>query len=263
MNVSRLSQAGRRKITSLRQKKHREATGHCLVEGRRAVESAVLAGASIHEMVATENLAADPEIERLLAAAGGAFVATTTDFRRMSDVATSQGILAVADMAWSRLEDLAELARVVVLDGIQDPGNVGTIIRSAAWFGVDAILCGPGVADCYGPKVLRATMGAVWDVRLVRSSSLVHDLRTLSSTGMSVYGADLDGQPVHEWAPAVPSCIVLGSEAHGISVEIANVLDDRVRIPRHGRSAGTESLNVAVAAGILMSHWARRRKSSS
>ncbi|MDX1741739.1 MAG: RNA methyltransferase [Rhodothermales bacterium] len=255
MNVSRLSQAGRKKITSLRQKKYRDSTGYCLVEGRRAVESAVAAGAGVREIVVTDEVLHDDAMASVLAAAGAVFVASARDIERLSDVETSQGIVAVACTEWSRLEDVEGCRRIVALDGIQDPGNVGTILRSAAWFGIDGVLCGRGVADCYGPKVLRASMGGVWDLRLVRADALATDLSRLHAKGHVVYAADLRGEDMESWDPRSPSCLVLGSEAHGVSPEVDAVVDERVRIPGRRKTGATESLNVAVAAGILLSRW--------
>jgi TrmH family RNA methyltransferase len=255
LNVSRLSHAGRKKITSLRQKKYRDSTGLCLVEGRRAVESAVAGGAEIREVVVTDEMLGDTAMAPLLSAAATVFVAPARDVERLSDVETSQGIVAVVATASSSLDDLKRCRRVVVLDGVQDPGNVCTIIRSAAWFGVDGVLGGRGVADFYGPKVLRASMGAVWDLKLARSGSVATDLNTLKSVGFAVYAADLMGESIDAWEPGTASCLVLGSEAHGISSEVAEVVDARVRIPGGRSVSATESLNVAVAAGILLAHW--------
>jgi TrmH family RNA methyltransferase len=255
LNVSRLSQAERKKIASLRQKKFREAEGVCMVEGRRAVESAVAAGASIRQIIVTDDLVADPSVTVLFETARTVAVAPPKDFARMTDVTTSQGIVAIADIARSSLDEIKIMKRIVVLDGIQDPGNVGSIIRSAAWFGVGGVVCGPGVADCYGPKVMRSSMGSVWDLKLVRSGSLAQSLQTLLSSGFAIYSADLEGESVEKWEARLPSTLVLGSEAHGVSSELAPLLMGRVRIPSAGRPRATESLNVAVAAGILLSRW--------
>jgi TrmH family RNA methyltransferase len=142
-----------------------------------------------------------------------------------------------------------------VLDAVQDPGNAGTIIRTAAWFGVDALVAGPGTVDFFNPKVVRAAMGGLWDVRLSRTDDLVVLLDRLAAAGFHRYGADLEGMRLRDWSPRVPSVLVLGSEAHGVSPEIAAAVDDRVTITGSPRRHGAESLNVAVAAGILMQHW--------
>lgn len=227
----------------------------CVVEGRRSVESAVLAGARVRELVVSEEMLRDPEVTVLAKSVDVVLVASVKDLERVSDVKTSQGVLAVVSTRWVALESLRGVERVVVLDGVQDPGNVGTIIRTAAWFGIDGVLSGPGVADCYGPKVLRASMGGVWDLQLARSDDLESDLRELSLSGFDLFAAHLDGEPVDAWRPERRAALILGSEAHGPSSEVLSLGTGRVRIPGRRSDGVTESLNVAVAAGILMFRW--------
>jgi TrmH family RNA methyltransferase len=151
--------------------------------------------------------------------------------------------------------ELYRLHRVLVLDGVQDPGNVGTILRTAAWFGLDAVLGGTGTADFYNPKVVRASMGGLWDVPVARSEALGEDLKTFKSNGFELVGADLDGLTLDQWQPESTGVLVLGNEANGISPEVRLLIDRYVTISGRGKRGGTESLNVATAAGILMHRW--------
>ncbi len=259
MNLSPqpLTERRRKEIASLQQKKYRDRLGQMVVEGLRSVESAVEAGAPLVELVVAESRRADPAIEALLKAAGVPFYAIKdADLARLSDVETAQGILAVVrlpgeEAAWEGVR------RVLALDAVQDPGNVGTLVRTAAWFGIDAVLAGPGSADLFSPKVVRSAMGGLWDVVLSRSPDLPRSLGDLREKGFALYAADLEGSPPDEWHPSAPSVLVLGSEAHGVSAEVRALVGGFVSIPGNPGRRGAESLNVSVAGGILMQQWTR------
>jgi TrmH family RNA methyltransferase len=246
----------RKEIAALRQKKYRDRAGELLVEGVRSVEAAVAAGASLVEVVVAEPVAEEGRVRAVAAAAGvPVHVVPERTLARLSVVQTSQGVLAVARIEPEDEAALVQKRAVLVLDGVQDPGNVGTILRTAAWFGVEAVVAGAGTADLYSPKVVRATMGALWDLRLVRSADTPAVLARLKEAGFMLYGADLEGTPARAWAPPRPSALVLGSEAHGLGPVLRRHLDGCVTIAGPGGSPGTESLNVAVAAGILVYQW--------
>jgi TrmH family RNA methyltransferase len=138
---------------------------------------------------------------------------------------------------------------------VQDPGNVGTLLRTAAWFGASAVIAGPGTAGLYGPKVMRAAAGGHWSLNLARTNSPGVFLDELRKTGCGLYGADLQGVPISAWTPRRPSALVLGSEAHGLSPAVLDRLDSPVAIPRTPHQSSAESLNVAVAGGILIYEW--------
>lgn len=244
-------------LATLHRKRHRDRLGLCLVEGVRSVESAVEAGAPLVEVLATAEASEDERVAALLEhAAVPVHTAAAADLARIADTATTQGVLAVARVRYAAAEGLS--GPVVALDGVQDPGNVGALLRSAAWFGVRGVLVGPGTADPFGPKAVRASMGGLWDLRIAPSDDLAGDLKRLKARGLPLYGADLDGEPARAWAPPEEAVLVLGSEAHGLSDEVTALLDGRVRIGAPnatGRARGVESLNVAVAAGILLHRW--------
>ncbi|MEM6648331.1 MAG: RNA methyltransferase [Bacteroidota bacterium] len=248
-----MTQRRRKAIAALAQKKYRERSKQFVVEGVRAVEAAVLAQAPLVEVAVTEAAAQSERVAAVLSRVDApVHPLRALDFAKLSDVQTAQGVLAVVEMQDASVADLRDVPRVLALDGVQDPGNVGTLIRTAAWFGVGAILTAPGTADVYNPKVVRSAMGSLWDVRLVRTQDLADALRTL---GRPSYGADLDGTSVGTWAPASPSVMVMGSEAHGVSAAVRTVLSEAIVIPGVATRQGTESLNVAVAGGILMQAW--------
>ena len=253
---SPLTKRRRKEIASLTQKKYRERLGQTLVEGRRSLASAMDAGAPLVEVLVAESTRADPEVRRLLEGCRAtAHYVPDAEIEAISAVENSQGILGVAAIRTVSTEEIMESVRILVLDGLQDPGNAGTLVRTAAWFGVDAVVTAPGTVDLYSPKVVRATMGALWDLKHSHVTDLAVLLGTLRAGGFRVYGADLEGTDVRQWAPAPKSALVLGSEGHGLSGPVAAGLDERVAIPGSPSTRGTESLNVAVAAAIILYEW--------
>ncbi len=258
--VLALTRRRQKEVAALAQKKYRYRQRAFLVEGVRAVASALQAGAPLEMIVVSADRLTDPGWARLLSdTAVPVYQAEATVMAQLTDVQTHQGILAVARMPKHTVEGIADRLTVLALDAVQDPGNVGTLIRTAAWFGVDAVLLGAGTVDGYSPKVVRATMGGLWDLALVPVGALDEALRTLCVAGFTCYGADLSGQEARYWNPVKPSVLVLGSEAHGLSPEVAAVLDRRVCIGMgDGAQQGVESLNVSVAGGILMRQWMGR-----
>jgi TrmH family RNA methyltransferase len=146
---------------------------------------------------------------------------------------------------------------MLALDGVQDPGNVGTIIRTAAWFGVQEILLGEGTADPYAPKVVRSTQGAIFDVMLEMSADLVKRLTDLRNAGWQILAATVEDGARSIFDLTFPERMIflLGTEARGIRPELLELAGERIIIPRYG--AG-ESLNVALSAAIILAEFRRR-----
>lgn len=258
--MDRLTNRRRKEIESLSQRKYRKRLDQTLVEGRRGVEAALDAGAPLTELIVSHEAREEPAVRALCDRASvPVHVVSARELAALSDVQTSQEVLAVADRAYvsenALLDTLSSTTNVLVLDRVQDPGNVGTILRTAAWFGAEALVAGPGTAGLYGPKVMRAAAGGHWDVRLTRSGDLPALLGRMQHAGVTLYGADMHGTRAGSWAPERPSALVMGSEAHGLSHDVEALIQDMVALPGHPRRSGTESLNVAVAAGILVYEW--------
>ena len=146
---------------------------------------------------------------------------------------------------------------LLALDGVQDPGNMGTIIRIADWFGIDTILCSPDTADAFNPKVVQATMGSIARVRLVYTD-LVAFCRTLPAD-YPVYGTLLDGSDIYRQPLTAHGIIVMGNEGKGISPALRQLVNRRLLIPPFGGAVGAESLNVAIATAITCSEFRRRQ----
>ncbi len=265
-------------IASLARRKGRRRLGEFLVEGVRSVEAALAAGAPLAEVLVADVAHPGPG-DRVagLAEAAGVPVHRVAphELDRASDAQTSQGVLAVArSVVAAGLADAS--GPVLLLDGVQDPGNVGALVRTAAWYGVAAVVGDENTADFESPKAVRASMGGVWDLGLVRVPDLVPVLDQLAAAGVQAWGADLGGTPVEAWAPGPDAALVMGSEAHGLSPGVSDWLRRQppaggrfVHVPPRWRrppaagaaaggaavARGVESLNVVVAGGVLLSRW--------
>ena len=136
----------------------------------------------------------------------------------------------------------------LILDGIQDPGNLGTIIRLADWFGISQIICSEDTADFYNPKVIQASMGSFLRVNIVYQNLENY----LAENKQPIIGTDMDGTSFYDYEFPDNFNLVLGNEGNGIRPEIENLLTDKITIPRFGKSKATESLNVAMSAGIIL-----------
>ncbi len=226
-----------------------------LIEGWRSVAAAFEAGAPVFELLITPKMMDDPAVAALVLDHVVVYEISEKVARQLSTVDTAPGIMAVAGINATDLKQLEGMRRILVLDGVQDPGNVGTIVRTAAWFGIEAVLGNADTADFYSPKVVRASMGGIWDTALVREPAFIDTLMALKNTGFSLVGADLQGIPLDTWQPAGRVALVIGGEANGISTPVAALLDACITIPGRGARHGTESLNAAIAAGIMMQHW--------
>ena len=144
----------------------------------------------------------------------------------------------------------------LALDSVQDPGNLGTIIRIADWFGIETILCSHETADAYNPKVIQATMGSIARVRIIYTD-LTKTLETIASE-MPIYGTFLDGENIHSRQLPKEAVIVMGNEGKGISQEVARLVTDRVLIPNYPEGRPTaDSLNVAIATAITCAEFRR------
>ncbi len=251
-----------RDLASLHRRKGRREQGLFLIEGHRSVQAALAANARLEEILVDYALTIDKALLDLAKIANVPIHAVgEQDLARLGDVQHGQGIVAVAQTVTMETPNGLDGARTVLaLDGVQDPGNVGALVRTAAWFGVDVVLAGSGTADFESPKVVRSSMGGLWDVRLVPTDDLGSTLKDLAQNGLAITGADLDGQPAASWKPSRTGVLVLGSEAHGISDGVRGLLDHRVSLasPHPVEGRGVESLNVVVAGGILMERWLGR-----
>jgi len=252
--VMSLSKSRIKYVNSLKIKKYRQQYGQYVMEGDKMVGD-LLRGkqTSVRQLIATEDwLAAfDPAI---LALVGEIVTAGREELERISSLETPPPALAVLDMP-EPVATAAEMAQhhCLALDAVQDPGNLGTIIRTADWFGITTVVCGEGCADCFNPKAVQASMGAILRVDVIYTDlpSLLQELR--SDPSLPLIGAAMDGISYAELQPAGRGLLLFGNESRGIRPELLSFLTQRVTIPPGAGREHVESLNVASAVAILCS----------
>jgi len=239
-------------IRSLELKKNRKEDGVFVAEGHKLVGD-LLGHFHCRMLVATADwLASNKD-----AVADEIIEASYEELSRASLLKTPQDVLAVFNQLQSdyTLEDIKH-SLCIALDDVQDPGNLGTIIRIADWFGIEHIFCSQGTVDVYNPKTVQATMGALARVKMHYCSlpSLIASLEDVP-----VYGTFLDGKDMYEETLSANGLIVMGNEGNGISKVIASLVNKRLYIPNYPKGQKTsESLNVAVATAVICAEFRRR-----
>lgn len=238
-----------KQIASLRQQKFRKELGLFVVEGRKMVEEL------LHSSFDTIGLyATDAFITENDAVFSTAELVSEVQMQQMSGLDTPPGILAVVRIPIQG--EIKTKSRVVLaLDGIANPGNMGTLIRTAEWFGIHDVVCSNDCVELWNPKTVQATMGSLFRVK-VWKTDLPAYLQKAKSEGKAVYGALLDGESLFQLKEKPDGIIVIGSESHGIRTEVLPCITHPVTIPRVHKSE-TESLNAAVAGAIIMAEMMR------
>lgn len=240
----------------------RDRAGKFLVEGASGIREAIMGGPGIEGLFVESP--PPPRIREVIDLAGrcGAPVLDVSPavMRLISDATTPPGAIAIAPFVDVDSASLLEgpLSLTVVLAGVRDPGNVGTILRTAWAVGVDAVFLGEGTADVYNPKVVRATAGAIFSVPFARDVSILWLLDELGMRGVRRVAADPRAAAVYdEIEMSEPCSLVFGNEASGIPQELAPSVDERACIPMSGKA---ESLNVGIAAALFLFEAARQRR---
>ena len=249
--MSSISNNEIKRIRALQQKKFRDESGLFVVEGEKMVAEAVASAFSVEQIYRKEEIGEDL-------------------MKRISSFSTPSPVLAVVrkplDIAPDSLgyfdSILCKSGFYIGLDAIRDPGNLGTIIRIADWFGVDAIFASPDTVDIFNPKTVQSTMGAIFRVRFHYVSMIDISQKVLSHGG-KVYGTFLDGENIYrrqlDTGTDTPVMVVVGNESEGISDNVASVVSDRLFIPPFPADIrGSESLNAAVATAITVAEFRRR-----
>ncbi|HWA10991.1 MAG TPA: RNA methyltransferase [Opitutaceae bacterium] len=242
------------RLRSLREKKHREALGLFVVEGEKVVAELLGAKLPFEEVYVTPKWAREAAVLRAAGGAGAKPVfheITAEDMEKVSHFPTPSGVLAVGRLERVPLPAGAlDRGLTLALDGVQDAGNVGTLLRIADWFGLDRVLCSPDCADLFNQKVINASMGSFARVRMHTADLAA----ALAGAKAPVLGCDLTGDSVHLLKPLRDAVIVIGSEGRGLSPAVRARVTRLVTIPRPGHA---ESLNAAVAAGIICDNLRR------
>lgn len=226
-------------IRSLRMKKNRDSEQLFIVEGEKMVQELVNNHSDLIECVVSTD--------KTISFNHSTFLADVQSMGQISSLKTPNRLLAVVKI---RPKKSKNAKFILALDGIQDPGNMGTILRTADWFGVDEVICSKNTVDIHNPKVVQASMGSLF--RIPINYCNLHEY--LSKSDLTIYGALLSGESIYTKTVRQEGIIVMGNEGNGISAEIKELIQTSIHIPRFGES---ESLNVAVATGIVLSEFSR------
>ena len=244
-------------VRSLKRKSARRENGRFIAEGVRLGEEALKFAPKDVYCIIVSNEFAEKNAELIQVAenvCNSIYSVKKSVFDEISDTDTPQGIMAVMNMKMTEPgfdKNTDESGCVAVLDGVSEPGNMGTIIRTAEALGFDGIYLMKGCTDIYGPKTVRATMGSVFRVKF-KTECTVDDIMNLKDKGFSIIATTPSGDTEMErFYPSGSKAVVIGNEAHGVSNEILEISDIKMKIRMDGLA---ESLNAAVAAGITM-HW--------
>jgi TrmH family RNA methyltransferase len=254
-----LSESKRKEFASLNQKKWRDEKNLFLVEGFRAIDQILQAEGdnlkaiviSADELEAAEDLDIDCPI----------YEASRKDFEAISDTENSQGVIAVVKKKILGEKKFYEaidesLAPIVLLDELADPGNLGTIIRTAAWFGVAGVILSENTVDVYNPKVVRASVGSIFSIPLLKSREMSQTADELKSKGYKLFVSALDDAADYRKQARVDKMVlVIGNEARGVREGLLQQADAKLKIS--GNEKNVESLNAAVAAAVLIAHFSQ------
>lgn len=283
--MEKISKAQVKLIKSLQQKKYRDELGFFVAEGEKCVSELAKAFELVY-LIVEDGLIVPTVLQRSgLTGEAGHLTASAIEISQMSGLRTPQGVIGVFKKPITNHQaPITDSGLVLALDGIQDPGNLGTIIRTCDWFGVHDIVCSQDTADCYNPKVVQATMGALARVRVhyVNLPAWLQSQITNHQSQIKIYGTLLDGKDMYEVLQSAgrpdseavlqhsgltaersfsangPAVIIMGNEGNGISPEVRKFVTHPIRIPSYPKDAETsESLNVSIATAIVLAEFRR------
>jgi len=247
-----LSQNKIKYINSLHQKKYRQLNNCFIVEGEKMVFELLKSNLNTIDLYATADFIS---INKGIVANE----ITDKELKKISSLKTPNKVIAIAEIPMQDKTLFVQNELILVLDNIQDPGNLGTIIRTANWFGIKSIICSPDTVDAYNSKVIQSTMGAIFRTQIIYTN-LPTFLLNAKGNGTLIYGTVLDGTNLHQTELLNHGLVVLGNESKGISDEIKDLIDVKIRIPDFpfGKS-GMESLNVGIANAIVLAEFRRQQ----
>ena len=226
-------------LQSLYKKKFRQKYNLFLVEGNKTIKEIPLSRYKIQEIFTTNPSELGIDGVKIIEI-------SDSELKKISFLQHPKDSVAVCELLEPKF--LADVPIQLVLDGIQDPGNLGTIIRLADWFGIEQIICSEDTVDFYNPKVIQASMGSFLRVNI----NYQNIENYLQNSTASIIGTDMDGENFYQFEFPEKFNLILGNEGNGIRPNIEQLLTHKITIPRFGKSKSTESLNVSMAAGIIL-----------
>lgn len=246
-------------IIKLKEKKYRKEYNEYIIEGAKILQEAIQEKAKIKQIIISENSINTELIQKHLKEELkkiNYIQVPQNIFKLISEVEKPQGVLAIIEKN-NKGEDINLNQEIILaLDDLQDPGNLGTIIRTADSVGLKQILISKGTTDPYNPKVIRSTMGAIFRVNIIECENLKETLKKLQNNNFKVMVTDLNTDKSIYDIKLQKNVIIIGNEANGVSEEIKQMADTRVVIPMFGK---TESLNASVATGVILYEYVRQK----
>jgi len=247
--IEALGRHGKR-VKELRRWVRDRREGEVIVDGRRLVADLVRWQVPIRKLFLTPETAALLEIESWIETADQTYQLEGSILQDIAPTRSPQGVLAVAEQpVWPQWT--ADRGVALWIDRVQDPGNLGAIVRSAAGLGAAAVLLSPGCADPFAPAAVRGAAGSVFRQPLEREVAAANAVERMRAAGGEVWATGEGGRPVTNWRPSEPLLLLIGAEGSGLSPEAAELADGMITIPL---AREIESLNVAVATGVLLQH---------
>jgi len=229
-------------ITSLSQKKYRQKHKLFVAEGVKVVNELLNSSFELDQLFATEDFDTQNKNCQII---------SNEELRKISSLKTPNKVLGIFKIPAEK--EISNKGLILVLDDINDPGNLGTIIRLCDWFGITTLVCSNETVDCYNQKVVQSSMGSLTrlDIKYLNLKEY------LSNTELPTFIADMDGENVYKKELPKEAVLIMGNEANGVSDEIKSLIKHKISIPRFGNLQETDSLNVATATAILLSEFRR------
>lgn len=246
-------------IIKLKEKKYRKEYNEYIIEGAKIVQEAIQEKAKIKQIIISENAINTDLIQNHLKEELQKidYIQVPSNiFKLISEVEKPQGILAIIEK--EKQEENIDVNQdiILALDDLQDPGNLGTIIRTTDSVGLKQILISKGTTEAYNPKVIRSTMGAIFRVKIIECENLKETLKRLQKNNFKIMVTDLNTDKSIYDIKLQKKVIIIGNEANGVSEEIKNIADTRAIIPMFGK---TESLNASIATGVILYEYVRQK----
>ncbi len=240
-------------VTKLQQKKYRYEFQEFIIEGKKAIDEAFQNTAKLTTIFIQEEKSESEEFDQVIQRAKKehipVYFVSKKDIKDIKTTSTYPGISAIVTFQPQTLATITQNTPIIVLDSINDPGNLGTIIRTADWFGFTTILLSENCVDPYNEKVVRSTMGSIFHMNLIQSTNIVQDVALLKQKKYKAYGFTMKGKNIKGLKKSKKSVYIFGSESHGIQEDLLPLCNGLYSIPGKGKA---ESLNVAVSAAVVM-----------
>ncbi len=246
-------------IKKLKDKKYRDESKEYIIEGIKLVEEAVNENAKIKKIIICENTTNTYEIPTRITleiAKYECIYVTEKIYNSITQVTNPQGIMAIIEKNVNKNEIDFSQDIIIALDNVQDPGNLGTILRTIDSVGLNQVIVSSETADVFNPKVVRSTMGAIFRLKILETQNLIETIKNIRKHHYKLMVTSLQTENTIYKANFNKKIIVIGNESNGVSKEIQNIADEKIKIPMLGK---TESLNVSVATGVVLYEYVRQK----